>query len=268
MSAKSLGLEGTFRDANPSGSSGVVMNIRAKEGVGKTYLALRYAPEPVAYLNGDRDNSRLVKMLREKYHRKIICSDRYVYDLPGDKIRERNEAMLEANILAVRPVLKRFEQEFHSALKSECRSVVVDQSKWLWETIRLGWFGKLAEIAQVLYSQVNARMMKLLHAAEKSGKCVIFISRAGEVWKDRIEMTPQGPKKVRRPVDGLMESQGFKEFDFEMQVIVDLYYTDKGLRVAKITKGVKGIGMKWKGKKIALAPIIAVGTRTKEEQWR
>ena len=53
--AEDPALEGTsFRSSPPDITTGLNLNIRAGEKVGKTYLCLATAPEPIAYLNGDR----------------------------------------------------------------------------------------------------------------------------------------------------------------------------------------------------------------------
>lgn len=246
----------------PSGT--LICQIRGATGVGKTYTALRTTPGPVIYLNGDRDNDFMLDRLRGKLKREIISTPRYVLKFANDVVRGTGPK-LDENASLARQIRDRFKAEYQAALESDVRYIVIDQSAFVWSLIRIARFGKLTEIAQILYSQANWEMEQIIHQADDTGKVVIWISPSEQVWEDFIEQTAQGPKKSRRPTDRT-QSVGYKSFDFAMTVIAEMHYDmAENKRTMKILKGVTGMGKVLEDKAITIPALLALATGV--EDW-
>lgn len=250
----------------PTGT--LIVQVRGATGVGKTYTSLKTIPGPVIYLNGDRDNDLMLgelRRIRTKLGRgELISSKRYVLKFQNDVVRGNGPA-LNDNAAVARVVRDRFKAEYLAALESDVRYIVIDQSAFIWSLIRIARWGKLTEIAQILYSQANWEMEQIIHQADDTGKVIIWISPSELVWEDVVEQTPQGPKKVRRPTDKT-QSVGYKAFDFAMTVIAELHYDmAENKRTMKIVKGVTGMGEVLEGKQVSIPALLAAATGI--EDW-
>lgn len=256
----------------PPGFTGVskdtgtmIVNFRGHTGVGKTYTALKTCPGPVVYLNADRDNSLMLRRLRgPKFSREIISTPQYILKFKDDVVR--GKAVDESANIA-RPVRDRFKAEFAAALESKVRYIVVDQSFSIYQMIRIARFGKLTEIAQILYSQTNWEMEQIIHQADNTGKVVIWLSLLEDVWADKIEQTPQGPRKTRGTT-GKFTTAGYNKFDAAMGVVADLHYDpETNKRSIKIVKGLSGMGTELVGKDVTIPKLLAAATGEPEERW-
>jgi len=242
----------------PTGT--LIVSVRGPVGVGKTYTTLKTIPGPVIYLNGDRDNDLLLGRLRSpRFAREIISTKRYILKFKNDAVRGAGAA-LDDNAQIARAVRDRFKAEYLAALESDVRYIVIDQSAFIWSLIRIARWGKLTEIAQILYSQANWEMEQIIHQADDTGKVVIWISPSELVWEDVIEQTPQGPKKVRRPTTKT-QSIGYKSFDSAMSVIGEMSYDImENTRTIKIVKGVANMGKVIEGKEVGIPRLLSLGT--------
>jgi len=250
----------------PTGT--LIVQVRGATGVGKTYTCLKTIPGPVIYLNGDRDNDLMLgdlRRIRAKLGRgELISSKRYALKFQNDVVRGSGPA-LDNNAAVARTVRDRFKAEYLAALESDVRFIVIDQSAFVWSLIRIARWGKLTEIAQILYSQANWEMEQIIHQAEDTGKVVVWISPSEVVWEDYIEQTPQGPKKSRRATDRT-QSVGYKAFDFAMTVIAEMHYDlAENKRTMKIVKGVTGMGEVLEGKQVSIPALLTAATGV--EDW-
>ena len=258
--AKNLhGLSASFGNTTkPSGT--LIVSLRGSVGVGKTYTALKTIPGPVVYLNGDRDNDLLLERLRIKFKREIFDTPRYVLKFQNDVVRGKDKASLDDNASIARAIRDRFKAEYLSALESDIRYIVIDQSAFVWSLLRIARWGKLTEIPQILYSQANWEMEQVIHQADDTGKVIIWISPSEFVWEEVVEQTPQGPKKTRRPTTKT-QSIGYKAFDSAMTVIGEMSYNlEENRRSVKIIKGVVGMGQEIEGKEVTIPNLLNLAT--------
>ena len=259
----SLGLPAGFSSTTkPSGT--LIVSVRGPVGVGKTYTSLKTIAGPVIYLNGDRDNDLLLGRLRGKFGREIISTERYILKFQHDVMRGKG-AQVDDNASIARKIRDRFKAELISALESQVRYIVIDQSAFVWSLIRIARWGKLTEIPQILYSQANWEMEQIIHQADNTGKVIIWISPSEAVWEDVVEQTPQGPKKTRRPTNKT-QSIGYKSFDSAMTVIAEMSYDiEENTRTMKIIKGVQNMGKVLAGKEVGIPQMLALATGV--EDW-
>jgi len=262
--AADLGLPSGFSSISKDTGT-MLVNLRGHTGVGKTYTALKTIPGPVIYLNGDRDNSLLLRRLRTKFAREIITTPQYILKFQGDVVRGSG---VDASANIARPIRTRFKAELAAALESKARFIVIDQSYFIWQLIRIAWYGKLTEIAQILYSQANWEMEQIIHQADNTGKVVIWLSLLEEIWEDVIDQTPQGPRKTRRTT-GKFTTAGYSKFDGAMGVVGEIRYDlETGQRSIQIIKGLQGMGKTLEGKDCTIPKLLALATGEAEESWQ
>lgn len=262
--ATDLGLPQGFTSISKDTGT-MIVNLRGATGVGKTYTSLKTIPGPVVYLNGDRDNSLLLRRLRgPKFNREIISTPQYILKFKDDVVR--GKAVDESANIA-RPVRDRFKAELVAALESKVRYIVIDQSFFIYQMIRIARFGKLTEIAQILYSQTNWEMEQIIHQADNTGKVVIWLSLMEEIWEDFVDQTPQGPRKGRR-TSGKFTTAGYNKFDGAMGVVGEMHYDmETGLRSITVIKGLQGMGKVLEGKEATIPNLLALATGEPVEKW-
>lgn len=264
--AADLGLPAGFSGGSKDTGT-MIVNLRGHTGVGKTYTALKTIPGPVVYLNGDRDNSLLVRRLRTKFLREIITTAQYIMKFKGDVMRAKGNAA-DDNAERARIIRNRFKDEFSAALESKARYIVIDQSYAIWQLVRLSWYGKLIEVPAILYSQANWEMEQIVHQADNTGKVVIWLSLLDDIWEDVIEMTPNGPKKTRKTT-GKFKTRGFDSFDSMMGVVGEMHYDlEQNIRSIKVIKGLSGMGKVLSGKECTIPNLLALATGEPVEKWQ
>lgn len=263
----------TFSELAPAEHYGLTLNVRGGEKVGKTYQCLATSPEPIAYLNGDRDNSHLLRWLMRR-GRKIWASRDYCYSLPGPKQITRAMSAGEQkdintkNAALVLPIWQRFVKEFQAALESKARTVVVDTGTWVYQTVRLAKFGTLS-IPKWMAQEYKGDMEAVMHMPDEYGKLVIWIHRSAPEWEDFINA--EGEKDSR--TTGRMRTEGFDKVDYVVDATVEISFDleDTGKRQAKIMSGIRAAGTTFEGTEGKLAldiPHIAAHiTNTAVEHW-
>lgn len=270
-SEKTEALAGTsLQYAAPEEHFGLNLNIQGPEKVGKTFLALATAPEPVSYLNGDRDNSRLLRYIINSLKRRVLVGD-YRYSLPGPKQITRkmdsNEVnrILDGNRSVAAPALQRFLQDFEASLKSpKVRSVVVDTGTWTYQTSRLAKFGTVSP-PKWSAQEYKADMEAILHLSDEYRKLVIWVHREVPEWEDFVN--PETGEKDSRTT-GRMKLEGFDRIGYVMDGSIRLDHDlDTLERKASIISSIRGEGKIFEGAAVTIPEIAAYLTRTKKEDW-
>ena len=240
----------SWLDETPRVQTNLVVVVDGLEKSGKTYFSLRWPPDPVLYLNLDRRNDYLIRLMREKYHRRILLPKcRHYLTSRSAEIRLRDPKAINEVKLANRAILQQLEADYSEGLSDPAiKTVVLDQGTTLWELIRLSLFGKLTEVPPILYSRANARFFRFTRLANASGRNVILIHRCKAEWL--------GGGAIGEKTGNLLTA-GHKEVNFEVDATVrcaadDELQDDNTLRTvysARIaSSGLAGRGKVFKGK--------------------
>lgn len=284
--SKDKALEGTsFSELAPAEHYGINLNLRGPEKSGKTYLALMTAPEPVAYLNGDRDNSRLIRWCL-RAGRKIVSADPLYYSLPGPRqvTKRVNESVLkgiyQANSDCVLPFWTRFCRELRAALESKSiRSIVVDTGSWVFQSLRLAKYGTVSP-PKWLAQEYKSEMEAIYHWPDQYGKVLIWIHRVApeyeDFWKCVEHETdiqecgcPKTAAKADSRTTGRWRTDGLDKTDYIMDATIELAFdlNESGARAGRIVTGIGGVGKKLEGEALSIPGFCGLITRTKPESW-
>ncbi len=260
----------TYSDKEIPNPQGILISIEGLEKTGKTWLPLATLPGPVAYINCDRDNTRLLRVLQKK-GRKLLVGDPHLFvAMPTDDIlREKDDEALRRVAGRALAPWKAFKVDYLTALKDpKVRCIVADSGPKAYLMCRLGRFGKLIEIAPILYSKTNFEFANLLQIAHETDKVVIWINRIGEEWADA---TDKNGRKINVKTGG-MKTLGYKEFNYEMDAVVRTDVDIDGNFSAEIYR--EGVGrpeirgLKFEGEELTMPHILAKLTGTKVEKWQ
>lgn len=247
-------------------AKGILLSIEGLEKTGKTYLPLATAPEPVAYIGCDRDNSRLLKTLIKK-GRDISWSQHLYTPMENENIlKEKDVEVLRRMAIRALPFWKGFRADYLEALKGDYRTVVFDSGARAWALLRIVRYGKHTQVNPILYSQTNYEFANLLHLGRASGKVVIIINRIGDEWKDTLD---DHGKKVGIKT-GKLVTQGFKDMNFEMEAILRTNNVgDFGATLVDEGVGRRGIrGSVFEGDDLTMPAILAKLTGVPVEKWQ
>jgi hypothetical protein len=274
-------LEGTsFSTAHPKFTQELQIVLRGPEKTGKTYLPLMTAPQPVAYLNGDRDNSRLLGWALDK-GRQVLAAKSYIYKLAGPTLIRTKMGMAErmrieqGNIAVAAPRWQRWLKEYRAALLSpKIKTVVIDTGGWVYDTLRIAKYGTLT-IPQHLAPEYKSEMASVIAESEGSGKLIVWLHREQDEYEDYTD--DSGNRQSRKT--GQRKTKGYAEMDFAVGAVVTLNFdmdmsgetpglTGDGQRYARVMSGIGGRGKVFKGKELAIPNICAAITRSKPEDWK
>lgn len=259
----------TYSDREIANPAGILLSIEGPEKTGKTWLPLNTLPEPVVYVNCDRSNDRLLRVLKRR-GRKILASEPHIFvAMPTDDIlRQQDKEVLAAVAARALVPWKAFKHEYLTALKDpNVRSVVADSGTKAYVNCRLGRFGKLLEVAPVLYSKTNFEFANLLQIAHESDKVVVWINRIGDEYS---RGTDSKGREVSNKTGGT-KTLGYKEFNYEMDAIVRTDVDGDGNFSAEIYR--EGVGrpdvrgLRFEGEELTMPHILAKLTGTKKERW-
>lgn len=259
----------TYTDKEMAPPTGLVISIEGEEKTGKTWLALSSLPEPIVYINCDRNNARLVSALRAK-GRKILTAGPHLFiPMPTDDILRQSDRDVLGDV-ARRALVpwKALKTDYLTALKDpKVRSIVVDSGTQAYVMCRLGRFGKLLEVAPVLYSKTNFEFSNLLNIGHDSDKTVVWINRIGEEYSRGADK--QG-REISRKTGG-MKTLGYKEFNFAMDAVIRTEISQDGEFSAAIYRegvGRPGLnGMVFAGDMLSMPKILGKITGTKSARW-
>lgn len=187
----------------PRRKRNLILCVDGPEKCGKTHFALSGAPDPVLYLNWDRDNNHLITRLMRK-GRKILRPRRpprndYWFIRPEDPAKATDETRAK-----VRELLAAFKADYREGLRdSSIATIVVDTGTMVWAAVRLANHGKLSQIPEVMYPKLNFQMSRLINEANEFDKNVVWLHRLGRDFKTG-ELKPDGFKYIGNEVDAMV----------------------------------------------------------------
>jgi len=148
-----------------------------------------------------------------------------------------------------------FYKSYRAALdNADARTVILDGDSDSWEVQRLAEFGKLAQVPQNLYTNVNAARRLMYARAYESGKIFIATSRVRKIYATKFgpdgkpELNNQGNEI--RLWTGEYERTGFSDQNYLWQVHAQTLYDEErpdgqkyGCRIAmcKFNRGIEGM---------------------------
>jgi hypothetical protein len=171
----------------------LIAAVSGLEKQGKTSFALS-APGPIIYFNFDYG---LEGVANHYAHGKDIYVKEYKFS--------RNDTADKYITL-----WSAFNNDFHSALKSNARTVVVDTATEAWELLRLARFGKLSQVMPHHYGPVNAEYTTLIRAGYSYDKNVILLHKLKKQY-------------VNDQFSGKYERAGFTNTGFLVQTNLEVY---------------------------------------------
>lgn len=259
----------TYSDKEIANPAGILLSIEGPEKTGKTWLALSSLPQPVVYVGCDRDNSRLIRVLQRK-GRKILTGDPHLFvAMPTDDIlrQKDSDALAAVASRALKP-WKAFKTDFLTALEDpNVKSIVADSGTKAYVNCRLGRFGKLLEIAPVLYSKTNMEFENILQIGKASDKIVVWINRIGDEYSRGSDSKG---REVSNKTGGL-KTLGYKEFNSVVEAVIRTEVDSNGVFSAEIYR--EGVGrpdvrgLRFEGEELTMPHILAKLTGTKKERW-
>ena len=245
--------------------TGLLLSAEGLEKSGKTWSVLATAPQPVLYVNCDRDNRRIVNKLRAS-GRRILLSGQYLFtpDVDQNILREKNDALLGKNAAQALSLWKPIKRDLVDGFSDPAiKTVFFDSGSAAYAMMRIARFGKLIEIPQVLYSKTNYEWRAILMQAQASGKVVIIAHRlAKEFVKNNDKSSETGKLTI----------EGYKGTNFEVDAIVRHERSQAGVYSAKVlAEGVARpdmLNVEYEGDTINYTEIVAKLTRTKVGAWQ
>jgi len=231
--------------------------LEALEKIGKTTTALT-AADPIAYFDLAHGGRGALRRARAKGKR-IIYGD-YYYEPP---LGLANEASIFRKVAEeARPIWKRFRLDYMAQLKNpKVRTLVIDDASIEWKLKRYAAFGRLQKILPVMYAPVNAELMGMVLAAQRSDKNVIYIHRLEPEWSKPVK-----GESVGSPTGRLIR-QGWKEMGYEADAAVRLE-KDDGERTATITNTrYVGEDEVLTGKQVRMSRIFATIMGNSPKDW-
>lgn len=180
----------------------LVVSVEGHQKTGKTYFALT-APAPIGILDFDTGLDGVVENFAGQ---KEIHVARYPANW-ADLMREvgRDETKIKD---AAQKIFDKFLDDYEYAL-ANFRSVVIDSTSQVRETVRLAKLGKLEQVKARNYGQVNLEDESIIRMAlAASGVNVIFISRVKK-------------KYVADNWNGSYERSGLKEVEYGANVVIE-----------------------------------------------
>ena len=190
--------------------------------------------------------------------------------MPTDDILRQPDRDVLAQVAAraLKP-WKAFKTDYLTALQDpKVRCVVADSGTKAYMNCRLGRFGKLLEVAPVLYSKTNFEFANLLQIAHESDKVVVWINRIGDEY---ARGTDSKGREVSNKTGG-SKTLGYKEFNYEMDTIIRTDVNGEGEFSAEIYR--EGVGrpdvrgLRFEGEELTMPHILSKLTGTKIERWQ
>lgn len=210
----------------------VILNIMAKQKVGKTDFSMRYAPGPIIIYNFDQGLEGVVGDLRRPpFNKEIIVAGvpvkdprkfpSYHFARPvvnrdeGDR-GSKDEKFLERVKKAAVPIWERWIRDYREGLESKrVRTLVIDTQGGVLQLGKFAFHGMEKVTARDdPYGQKGGELKAIMQGLIADGynydKNVIWLSRVKDVWENN------------QPVPGKVESAGYKELPYEVQATLYL----------------------------------------------
>jgi len=171
----------------------LIASVSGMEKNGKTSFALS-APGPIIYFNFDFGLEGVINKyagskdiyVKEYRFSRVMTPDKYVTLMAG------------------------FTTDFHSALRSKARTIVIDTATELWELLRLARFGKLTQVQKWHYGPVNAEYITLMREGYSYDKNVVLLHKMKRTY-------------VNDAFTGAYERKGFNDTGYLAQANLEVY---------------------------------------------
>lgn len=187
----------------------VILNVQAQEGCGKTRFALT-APGPIGYISMEYGLEGVIEPFLEQgktIYPAFFKTDKLVAELSEKMTHEEWSEEL-----------RKVETAMVAAVTSDhLRTVVVDTGTEHWELVRLGEFGKVAQVMPEQYGPANRRMRLLIEIAyQRPNLNLVILSKMGKRY-----VKAKGAK--RGDWDGTYEHKGWSDLPYVVQDNIELY---------------------------------------------
>lgn len=201
------------------GDWGIIVDVEAFEGKGKTHFAL-HAPSPIGYINFDKGD----RGVKEKAVR--AGKEVWMIDLkspagiitPLNVSEKTEEEKKELKKLARKVWYEEFMPAFTTSLR-ECRTTVIDTADEIWELFRLASFGMTSK-TEHYYPPVNAEfeaaVRDLADEAADNGHNTIYLHKL-KTYEKRVY--PLGFSKMPYIADVVIRPDKDEDGDFFIEVM-------------------------------------------------
>lgn len=256
----------------------VIASVEALEKRGKTDWCLRDTPGPIVVFNFDQGLEGVIDKFEKK--KEIIVagmplqpgqaghrSYHFMRPVPIKESeqgigRKSDEYMTRVQKEAV-PIWERFISDYAEFLKSKARTGVIDTGGAAYQ---LGKFaivgtdkaGQREDPYNKKTGELNSIFQGLITDAYNYDKNLLWIHRLTEAWEDN------------RP-SGKYRPKGYRDIDFEVQVVVRVNKSDKGefssrIRVCRMNPKLEG--ETFEGKEMGFSYVMATVFGSDQDEWR
>ncbi len=225
---KQIKVDGFTTDTRPDNKPAVC--VYGEENVGTTRFGCT-APHDdgwIGWLALDKNSKATVEEIKLKEGLPILINkDPFIThkEAMTMAITEDPEVVKKLYTKAVKQV---FEQAVKLAEHPEVESIVIDRASQLFDMILFSHFGRRNQIETFQRGAVNQDMIDFINAL--SGKNLVLIHKATEIWKDTGEVDKQGRKK--QAPSGKFKPDGFNQVGRFVTAVVEL--TSKRTKVESL----------------------------------
>lgn len=175
----------------------LIVRVGGLDKTGKTHFALT-APAPIAIINADRGLEGVV----EKFARdKEIHVSAAFRDMPSETDADADKRWREL-----------YDCYWAALDDKHIRSIVMDTDTEAWEIARLAELGRLEQVPQLKYTDLNRKFREMIDAAFTRDKNVILVCK---YKKQYVKST--NPKNAMGNWTGLHEPAGFGDLPYIVQ---------------------------------------------------
>jgi hypothetical protein len=218
MNTKDLTKVGFEQVSGEDGDWGIIVDVEAFEGRGKTHFAL-HSPSPIGYINFDKgDRGVKEKAVRAGKEVWMVDLESPAGIITPINVSEKSDREREDLRQAARQVwYDRFIPAFETSLR-ECQTTVVDTADEIWELFRIASFGMISK-TEHYYPPVNAEFEasvrdKADYAADH-GRNTIYIHKL-KTYEKRTY--PLGFSKMPFIADVVVRPEKNEDGEFYLEV--------------------------------------------------
>lgn len=256
----------------------VIVNVQAKQKVGKTDFALRFTPDPVVVFNFDNGLEGVVENIRSEFPKKRIIvagvptkdprgypSYHFARPMPERGQGRKNEEYLARVKKAAYPIWERFIADLEEFYKSDARTGVIDTGGAAFALGKFAFHGMDKVTSKDdPYGQKGGELKAIFQGLVTDGlgydKNMIWLHRVKEVWEG-------GQPSGKWTVDG------YQQLPYEVQATI---YLQKKVRRGEVERWAEIVetrlnpkleGERFEGDDCAFDVIASELTRTKLKEW-
>lgn len=156
--------------------------VYGKPGTGKTSLATRFAPHPIAFINFDKRAALAVK--------RAMDDGRHIYflgvDIPANVTKLGDEQARKLGQEAVNKVIRNFEWAVEQSRKGNVRTICIDTGTEYSELVNLAVTGKTVGVKGDYGKSkdlLNREWWRLFNLAREGSAHFIVLARTKEQWE-------------------------------------------------------------------------------------